>query len=74
MKKRNIIYKHRFFNNKLPFLDPDNKKQISLGQAISLLKFSGLPPMMQKKILDNLKLTGIVLFKSQGKQPQTIWT
>jgi hypothetical protein len=50
----------RFFESKLAFLDPTNKKSIQLGQAISLLKFSGLPPATQKKILDNLKVTGKV--------------
>ena len=45
--------------SKLAFLDPEQKKVIPLGNAISLLKFSGLPPVIQKKILDNLKLTRI---------------
>lgn len=41
------------------FLDPEGKKSIPLGQAISLLKFAGLAPGVSKKIFDNLKLTGI---------------
>lgn len=48
----------RFFESKLGFLDPNNKKSIQLGQAISLLKFSGESPATQKKILENLKLMG----------------
>ena len=48
----------RFFKSKLLFLDPEQKKTIQLGQAISFLKFAALPPGTQKKIFDNLKLTG----------------
>jgi hypothetical protein len=40
-------------------LDPEQKKTVKLGQAISFLKFANLPPGTQKKIFDNLKLTGI---------------
>jgi hypothetical protein len=44
--------------NKLPFLDPEQTQSIPFGQAISLLKFTGLSFVIQKKILDNLKLVG----------------
>lgn len=50
----------RFFKSKLMFLDPDGKKSIQLGTAISLLKFAGLPTGTSKKIFDNLKLTGLL--------------
>lgn len=47
-----------FFQAKLSYLDPKSKGSIELGTAMSFIKFSGLPPLMQKKILENLKILG----------------
>ena len=61
MKRSTNLPIPSFFKAKLPYLDPKSKGTIELGTVISFIKYSGLPPNIQKKILDNLKITGICI-------------
>lgn len=62
----------RFFKSKLPLLDREKKNYVQVGQALDILKYTGLSHETVKKILNNLKLTSNSSFnKDKGSLDYT---